>query len=122
MIFAREVSEPLTSLVRKLDEATAKNSKNKMGSFVVFLNNDKKATAKELEALAQKEHIDNTVLAVFKAAGPTDYDVSPDADVTVVLYVDMTVKVNHAYRKGDLKDQDVGQIVQELSKILPEAQ
>ena len=40
MIFAREVSDSLTSLVKKLDAATAKNSDAKMGSFVVFCNDD----------------------------------------------------------------------------------
>jgi len=41
MIFAREVSDSLTSLVKKLDEATAKNSKSRMGSFVIFLSDGK---------------------------------------------------------------------------------
>ena len=40
MIFAREVSDNLTSLVKKVDAATAKNSACRMGSFVVFLNDD----------------------------------------------------------------------------------
>ena len=32
MIFARDVTGPLTSLVKKIDEATAKNSDANMGS------------------------------------------------------------------------------------------
>src|SRR5437588_1198653 len=38
MIFAREASEPLTTLIKKIDAATAKNSGCSMGSFVVFLS------------------------------------------------------------------------------------
>src|SRR5438309_9188466 len=35
MIFAREVSEPLTKLIKEIDAATAKNTDCSMGSFVV---------------------------------------------------------------------------------------
>ena len=43
MIFAREVSDSLTSLVKKLDAATASHKSDKMGSFVVFCtDSDKK--------------------------------------------------------------------------------
>ena len=52
MIFAREVSDSLTSLVKKIDEATGKNKSNKMGSFVVFVGAseglDKKLTMRPL--------------------------------------------------------------------------
>src|SRR5690242_16488378 len=37
MIFARNVSKPLANLVKKIDAETVKNSKAKMGSFVVLL-------------------------------------------------------------------------------------
>jgi hypothetical protein len=116
MIFAREVSDPLTSLVKKIDEATAKNN---MGSFVVFLNDDESLKNK-LKELAKKEKIDKTVLTIETPAGPSGYDIAKDADVTVVLYTAKNVKVNHAYKKGEFKDADVEKVVAELAKILPE--
>src|SRR5262249_49312237 len=53
MIFARKISEPLTSLIKKIDAATAQNESKKMGSFVVFLNDDDSA-ASRIKDLAQK--------------------------------------------------------------------
>ena len=41
MIFAREIDGNLTSLVKEIDKATADNKSKKMGSFVVFLSDDK---------------------------------------------------------------------------------
>src|SRR5438309_6255847 len=38
MIFAREVSEPLVTLIKKIDSATAEHKDANMGSFVVFLS------------------------------------------------------------------------------------
>jgi hypothetical protein len=117
MIFAREVSDGLTSLIKKIDECTAKNKDAKMGSFVVFLS-DSEDLAKQLKALADKEGIRNTVLSIDNAAGPQAYKVAKDADVTVVLYRDHVVKANHAFARGQLNDDQVTQIVNDVSKIV----
>jgi hypothetical protein len=120
MIFAREISDPLTSLVKQIDSATAKNSSCSMGSFVVFLN-DEEGFDKKLKALAEKEKLDHTPLMVMSnPTGPPTYNIAKDAAVTVVLYTKSNVKVNHAFKKGEMKPADVDKIVGELSKILPE--
>src|SRR5215470_5088322 len=118
MVFAREVSDPLTSLVKKIDAATAKNSDCRMGSFVVFLSDDE-GLENKLKELAKKEKIDHTVLTIDNPAGPRPYNVSKDADVTVVLYTNRNVKANYAFKKGELKEADVDKIVGDVSKILP---
>jgi hypothetical protein len=56
MIFAREVSAPLTSLVKQIDDATAKNKKARMGSFVVFLGDDEDLN-KKVKDLSEKERV-----------------------------------------------------------------
>jgi len=119
MIFAREISAPLTSLVKKLDETTAKNKENKMGSFVVFCS-DEEGLDKKLTELAKKEALKNIVLSIDNAQGPTGYEVAKDSDITVVLYTKRNVKVNYVFKKGELKEADIEKIVGEVSKILPE--
>jgi len=120
MIFAREISDNLTSLVKKIDEATAKNSTNRMGSFVVFLN-DEEGFTKKLKEVAKKEGLKECVLSVVdNKAGPPGYNIAKDADVTVVLYNRRTVQSNHAFRRGELTSQAVDRIVAELPKILPD--
>lgn len=118
MIFAREINGNLTSLVKKIDEATVKNSDCSMGSFVVFLN-DEEGFEKKLKELAQKEGIKETVLAMDSPAGPRGYNIAKDADVTVILYSKRNVKTNLAFKKGELKDGDIEKIVADLKKILP---
>jgi hypothetical protein len=119
MIFAREVSDSLTSLVKKIDACTVKNSKAHMGSFVVFCNDDEKLESK-LKELAEKEKLKKCVLTIVdRPAGPSGYSLAKDADVTVVLYVDHTVKANYAFKKGELKDKDIQKILKDVPKILP---
>src|SRR5258707_7543050 len=119
MIFAREVSDPLTSLVKKIDAATSKNSDSKMGSFVVFLNDDD-GLEKQLKGLAEKEKLKHIVLTIDDTSGPPKYKVAKEADVTVVLYTKGKVKANYAFKKGEMKDRDVDKIVEDVTKILPE--
>jgi hypothetical protein len=119
MIFAREVNEPVTKLIKKVDAATAKHSDCQMGSFVVFLSDAEDLQAK-LKDVAEKEGIKTTVLSIDNPAGPGGYKVSKDADVTVVLYNQHKVKSNFAFKKGELKDQDIDVVVGDIVKILPE--
>jgi hypothetical protein len=116
MIFAREINDNLTSLVKKVDAQTAKN--NKLRSFVVLCNDDEKSEDK-LKELAKKEKITKTVLTlVDKKSGPEEYDLDKDADVTVVLYVQRQVKGQYAYKKGEFKSKDVDAIIKDLPKIV----
>jgi hypothetical protein len=119
MIFAREVSGPLTSLIKKVDDATGKNSDSHLASFVVFCADDE-GLDKKLKELARKEKLNHTILTTYEQAGPRGYKIAKEADVTVILYSKQVVKVNMAFKKGELKESDVEKVVAELAKILPE--
>ena len=49
--------------------------------------------------------------------GPPDYELSRDADVTVLMWNESKVKVNRAY-KGELTEKDIGAIVADIPKLL----
>jgi hypothetical protein len=117
MIFARETSPALAHLLKKIDAETVKNKRARMGSFVVFLS-DKEGLESQLKNLAEKEGLKQLVLSIDNPAGPQNYNVARDADVTVVLYSDHTVRSNFAYRAGQLNDQAIDQIVGSIPKIL----
>ena len=119
MIFAREISDPLTSLVKKIDAATAENKDCKMGSFVVFCS-DEEGLEDKLKDLAKKEELKKIVLTIDNPAGPKAYKVDKEADVTVVLYQKQEVKANYVFKKGELKEKAIDKIVAEVKKILPE--
>jgi hypothetical protein len=119
MIFAREINDGLTSLVKKLDEATAANKDCRMGSFVVFCS-DEEGLQDKLKDLADKEKLKKVVLTIDNPAGPTAYKVAKDADITVVLYTEHKVKANYAFKKGQMTEKDVDTIISDLKTILPD--
>lgn len=116
VIFARNPEESLTKLIKKIDEATGKNSSAMMGSYVVFLSDSQDLEGK-LKAMATKEKVKNTVLSIDNPAGPEKYNISKDADITVLLYTGRVVKANYAF-KGTLKDADIEKITGDISKII----
>jgi hypothetical protein len=118
MIFARENSTPLAKLIKQVDVATEKNSGAKMGSFVVFLSSEADKLEKDLKALAEKESLKKCVLSIDNPAGPEEYKVAKDADVTVVLYKERKVHSNYAFKKGELKDKDIETIVADIANLV----
>src|SRR5262245_11590870 len=120
MVFAKEASDGLTSLVKKLDKATAAKKSCSAASFVVYMSDDKDLEEK-LKKLAEKEKLENTVLTIDNAGGPKNMNISKDADVTVVVYLKKEAKANFAFKKGELTSAQVDKIVAEFGKIAEES-
>jgi hypothetical protein len=118
-VFAREMTDHLASLVKQIDRQVGKNEEKKMASFVVLLSEDPDATAPKLEALAQKQEVKNVPLTIFDGeAGPGDYKIAQDADVTIMMWKGLEVKVNHAFKKGELNEEKVKAVMADTAKIL----
>ena len=120
-IFARQITDELTSLVKQIDSVVNENKKKEMAAFFVLLTDDPDADELKLKKLADKEKIKHTPLTTFEGvAGPPKYKLSKDADVTVLMWVGSKkeVKVNHAFPKGGLTEDHIKQIVKDASKIL----
>ena len=118
MVFAKQTSTALTGLVKKLDAATVKNRAAHLCAFVVVCNEDK-GLEDRLKKFAADERIEHTVLTIEPdAAGPKAMKLAPDADVTVVLYVNKTAKANYAFKKGALTPKEADRVVAGLAEIL----
>jgi predicted protein tyrosine phosphatase len=115
-VFARKTSEPLASLVKQIDEKIGENGKLK--SFVVLTPKKGEKPADALEKLAKDAGIKHVPLTIGESPdGPPDYELARDADVTVLMWKQHRVKVNHAF-KGELTDKDIGVVVADIPKLL----
>jgi len=118
-IFARDVNAPVGELVKKIDEVVAKNGDKKMAAFVVFMSDDVDKIEPKIETLAKSAKIEKTPLTLIESPnGPPKYNVAKDADVTVMMWVESEVKVNHAFAKGKLDKGAIDSLVAETQKIL----
>jgi predicted TIM-barrel fold metal-dependent hydrolase len=115
-VFARKTSEPLASLVKKIDAKIGENDKLK--SFVVIMPKKGGNPAEEIRTLAKDAGIQHVPLTIGESPdGPPDYEIASNADVTVLMWSGHKVKVNRAY-KGELTESDVRAIVADIPKLL----
>src|SRR5947209_16657385 len=63
VVFARGVNPQVATLLKRLDEATEKNTKANMGSFAVFCS-DQEGLEKTLQDLAGKQSLKKLVLSI----------------------------------------------------------
>ena len=118
-VFARELTDDLASLVKKLDAVAEENKEKKVAGFIVLLSEDPDEDEKKVQEFAEKHGIKTLPLTIFDGvAGPPKYSLAKEADVTVHLYVKKEVKANHAFAKGDLTAEAIKQVVADTSKIL----
>jgi len=106
MVFAPKPSDGLAKLVRELEAATAASKAGEVGACVVVTDTSP-ATRKALGKLADDANLKHVILAVIDPARLKDYELNPDAAATVLLYSRRVVRVNHAFRPGELTDRAV---------------
>ncbi len=119
VIFTKVITPEIAQLVKKIDTLTRVNKDAGLGSFIVVCT-DAAGMDQQLRAVAGQMGIQSTILTLYKAGGPEKYRLSPEADVTVLLYNHLTVKANHAYKNAELTDAACNAILTDLSKMLSE--
>jgi hypothetical protein len=118
-IFAREVNDELAELVKEVDQTVGQNQGKKMAAFVVLLTDDPDADEAKLAALAKQKNIKNVPLTIYDGiAGPPEYKIAQDADVTVLMWSKNDVKASRAYGKGKLSKETTKEVVGDTQKIL----
>jgi hypothetical protein len=126
LIFAREVSDPLISLVKVIDKqlemsALSRQCREKPGVHVVFCSDDP-GLKQRLDALIAREGIKHIVLSVSKnkAQGPPRYRIAREAELTVVIFKDEEeVVANYVLDSIDLTADRGDEIMKALKKVLP---
>lgn len=118
-IFAKEMTDEVAALTKELDAVVAKNRDQKMAGFVVILASDQAKAATTLEKVAKDKKIEQLPLTTFKGtAGPKGYKINDKADVTVMFWVEGTVKVSEGFNKGELNSAAITKLVGETKSIL----
>jgi hypothetical protein len=129
LVFAREVPDkgtPLANLLKKLDEAVSRHQTARLRAIAAFLspevgNEDTRVElVRRVQGLANSPDMDlkQVALSVGGEAGPEKYNLSKEADVTVLLYYKLKIEANFAYAKGKLTDKDVTAILAAVDKMV----
>jgi len=120
MVFARKADAQLADLVKELDKTVAANSDKKLGSFINLIGKDQDELKAKAKKFAAENKVSNVALVVpaDNENGPDEFNISPDAEVTVIIYREGTVAVNHAVAPGKLDKKTIQGIVADTGKVL----
>jgi hypothetical protein len=118
-IFTKELTPAVAKLTKAVDETVAKNKDAKMAAFVVLLSDEPTKAAPALEEAAAKQQIKHVPLTTFESAkGPGGYKLNADADVTVMMWVDSEITVSKGFKKDQLNDDAIAQLIADTKTIL----
>lgn len=116
-IQAREISDTLIGAIRELDalvDSPASIKGNSKHAFVVYITDDPVSAAKGLAEIARQHKIKNIPFTIFdELTGPRDYKVTPDAEVTVMMWKDTVVAVNRAAVAGAVTRELADRVMQD---------
>jgi hypothetical protein len=117
VVFARRLSEPLGKLLLKFDESAAQ-PKDALRSWMTVLG-EKTIGLDDLAKWSKEKGLKSVPVGVFDDQdGPPSYQLSADAEVTVLLFVNKKVVANFAFRAGEMNDAAVAKVVEALPKLM----
>jgi hypothetical protein len=120
MVFARSTGDNLARLVKKIDVLVANNTDKKLASFVNILGDDADTTATAAKKFAEDHQFENVAICVAEDLpnGPPGFKIAPEADVTVIGYVNSQVEDNQAFGPGETNRQQIEAVAAGTKKIL----
>lgn len=115
MVFTHQVTPELAKLLKGVDDLADKHRADGLRAFGIFISRDNQELLPQVQTLAFNEMLG---LPLTLAAAPSDgLALHPDAAVTVVLYRDLTVTDNFAFRAGDLNEKRIGAVLESIRRL-----
>lgn len=118
-IFVRRLGDDVANLIKKVDDAVAKHPDKRPAAFVVYLADKPAGIAARLKKLSDMTGLAKTPLTLFPSSeGPDGYHLSPEADVTVLVWSDVKVRASRAFGKERLSEDDVKNVLDDALKVI----
>lgn len=126
LVYFRALDPAVEKLLTKLDSVARQGAAHKMISSCVFLT-DQEDDKQALVALAKRTKLEATIvtshrpndLELYFGGNPRPRSLSKDAVVSVVIFQKLKIQSSHAFRKGELTDRKISEIVNALAALLP---
>ena len=118
MVFTRSNDAKVVNLIDQLDAAIAKNESKQLRAFVNVLGDSRGAANKGVKALATASKAENVpfVLPNEYENGPDNYQLNPEAEVTILVCNNHKVYASHAVASA--KELDVKKILESVTSSL----
>ncbi|MFN0052694.1 MAG: hypothetical protein ACKV0T_10920 [Planctomycetales bacterium] len=121
MLLVREVTPELTRLLKEVDQMIDSHRAAGLRGFGVFLARENQNLLPTVQTLAFNERLGLPLtISAAPADGPAGQKVHPDAEVTVILYRELSVTANFAFRQGELTNEKLSQVLEAVAALAEE--
>lgn len=120
MVFSRNPDKALGKLAKRLDKHIAKNSDQKLSSFINLLGSNPDQLKAQAKSFAAENQLENVALVVpdDNENGPAEFGINPDVETTITIYRNGKVEATHAIGKNGLTKEEIKSIIADTAKIL----
>tara|TARA_B100000945_G_scaffold305391_1_gene291809 strand:+ start:78 stop:614 length:537 start_codon:yes stop_codon:yes gene_type:complete len=118
MVFTRSSDKTVVNLIDQLDAAIEKNETKQLRAFVNVLGDSRGAANKGVKTIASASKAKNVpfVLPNEYENGPDNYQLNPDAEITILVCNNHKVVASHAVASA--KELDVKKVLESVTKSL----
>ena len=106
----------MAGLAKEIDKLVAANQEKKLAAVINFVGEANDETKAKIKEFGEKHDLKNVALTLTAEA--KKFEISDEADVTVMHYKEKKVQFNTAVAKGGLSKEAVAAIVEGAKKVL----
>lgn len=117
MVFAPRLTDNTAAIATLLEKATEQAPKPREIGACVIVTDTGAETRKAMGQLADRQKFKHLILGVIDPKKLEAYDLHPDAELTVLLYSNRVVRVNRAFKAGELTEKAMGELAQEIARL-----
>lgn len=119
MLFVRRMTPGLRELLKAVDTQVDEHRADGLRAFAVFFADERSDLPSAVQTLAFDEKL-GMPLTISAAAveGPAGQNLDPAAAVTVVIYRDLKVAANFAWRDADLTAEVLPRVIEAIEQLL----
>ena len=114
----------MARLVKDVDKYVADHTKERMGAYVVMLEENSEANQQKLAEFAKTNGVSIPLtIALEGSKGPSAYQINADIPITVLLSKRNKVEANVAFpadapKEADAQKQEVAQVLATADKLI----
>jgi hypothetical protein len=118
MIVIRRITPELKTLLKRIDAEIDRHRAEGLRGFGVFVGEENQTLLPQVQTLAFDAGIELPLtIAAAPADGSAAGSVHLDAAVTLLLYKDLTVKANFAYRANELNQEQIERVISAIRRL-----
>ena len=118
MVCVRGLDDDVAELIERIDRSVDKHRADGLRGMAIFLDKDARLAQPLVAMMAWKRQLTLPLVFPVEAGGPKALELSPDAQLTVLLYKERKVQQRLVFSAGELKEKGSDGVLAAVEKLI----